>query len=59
MARVSGLRDNPGFFIGLLVLGFFVGTAGHVYKNNFAVGIGIAMVFLATVVIPGLVYFTD
>jgi ABC-type phosphate transport system permease subunit len=56
---VSSLADKPGIFIGLLVLGFLVGTAGHIYKSNFAIGLGIAMVFAATVVIPGLVYFTD
>jgi ABC-type phosphate transport system permease subunit len=56
---VTSLQDRPSIFIGLLVLGFLVGMFGHVYKSNFAIGIGIAMVFSATVVIPGLVYFSD
>jgi hypothetical protein len=56
---VSSLADKPGVFIALLVLGFVVGTFGHIYKNNFVIGLGIAMVFSATVVIPGLVYFTE
>lgn len=59
MGRVSGLRDDPGFFIAIMALGFVIGTAGHVYRNQFAVGVGIALVFVATVLLPGLVYFTD
>jgi hypothetical protein len=59
LALVSSLQDSPGLFIGMLVLGFLIGTFGHIYKSNFAIGIGIALVFSATVVIPGLVYFSD
>ena len=42
-----------------MALGFLVGTAGHVYKNNFAVGVGIGMVFLATLLLPAVVFFSD
>jgi hypothetical protein len=56
---LNSLRDSPGFFIALMALGFFVGTAGHVYKSQFTVGLGIFMVFSATVLIPGYVYFSD
>ena len=56
---MSSLQDSPGLFIGLLALGFLVGTFGHVYKSNFAIGLGIAMIFSATVVIPGLVFLSD
>lgn len=56
---MNSLQDRPSVFIGLLVLGFLVGTFGHVYKSNFAIGLGIAMVFSATVVIPGLVFLSD
>ena len=59
MGSVSSLRDSPGYFIALMALGFFVGTVGHVYKSQFAVGLGIFMVFAATVLIPGYVYFSD
>ena len=52
-------NPSPGFFIALMALGFIVGTAGHVYKNNFTIGLGIAMVFLATIVLPLLVFATD
>lgn len=52
-------NPSPGFFIVLMALGFVIGTAGHVYKNNFTIGLGIAMVFLATIVLPLLAFATD
>ena len=36
----------------LMLVGFFVGTAGHLYKSRLAVAIGIAMIFLATLLLP-------
>jgi hypothetical protein len=36
----------------LMLVGFFVGTAGHLYKSRLVVGIGIAMIFLATLLLP-------
>ena len=52
-------NPTPGVFIALMALGFIVGTAGHVYKSNFTIGIGIAMVFSATLLLPLLIYATD
>lgn len=43
---------DPKHFIVLLLLGFVIGTLGHVYKSKTMVATGIAMVFLATVGIP-------
>ena len=43
---------DPKAFLVLLLLGFVVGTLGHVYKSKTMVATGIAMVFLATVAIP-------
>lgn len=59
MGPVPNWNPSPGFFIALMALGFLVGTAGHVYKSNFWIGTGIAMVFLATIVLPLLIYATD
>jgi hypothetical protein len=39
-------------YLTLMVLGFVVGTVGHVYRSKLAVGIGIAMIFLATLLLP-------
>ena len=37
----------------LMLVGFVLGAAGHLYKSKLVVGIGIAMIFLATE-LPGL-----
>jgi hypothetical protein len=36
----------------LMLVGFFLGAAGHLYKSRLIVGIGIAMIFLATLLLP-------
>ena len=36
----------------LMLAGFVVGTAGHLYKSKLTVGIGIAMIFCATLLLP-------
>jgi hypothetical protein len=43
-------------FIALLVGGFAIGVMGHIVRSRTAVAIGIGLVFLATVVLPLLVY---
>ena len=50
---------SPVFFIVLMALGFLVGTAGHVYGSKFAIGLGIAMVFAATLLLPLLLHLSD
>ena len=56
---LAAFDPSPGPFIALMALGFFVGTAGHVYKSNWAIGTGIAMIFLSTILLPLLIYATD
>jgi hypothetical protein len=55
---LAAFDPSPAPFIALMALGFLVGTAGHVYKSQWAVGIGIAMVFMATLLLPLLAYST-
>ena len=43
---------SPTFFIVLLVLGFVIGTFGHLIKSRTLVAAGVTMVFAATVFIP-------
>jgi hypothetical protein len=43
---------SPSFLVALLGLGFLVGAAGHVIKSRAVVAAGIAMIFLATVLLP-------
>jgi hypothetical protein len=53
---LAALSTSPGPFIALTLLGFLVGIGGHIYKSNSAIAIGIGMVFLGTVVLPGIVF---
>lgn len=39
-------------YLYLMLAGFVVGTAGHLYKSRLAVGVGIAMIFCATLLLP-------
>ena len=43
---------SPSFFIVLLVLGFVIGTFGHLIKSRTLVAAGVILVFAATVFIP-------
>jgi len=36
----------------LMLAGFIVGTAGHLYKSRFVVVVGIFMIFAATLLLP-------
>jgi hypothetical protein len=39
-------------YLTLMLVGFLVGAAGHLYKSRLVVAIGIAMIFLATLLLP-------
>jgi hypothetical protein len=43
---------SPSFFIVLLLLGFVIGTFGHLIKSRTLVAAGVILVFAATVFIP-------
>jgi hypothetical protein len=43
---------SPSFLVALLGFGFLVGAIGHVIKSRPLVVAGIAMIFLATVLLP-------
>jgi len=40
------------FYLALMMLGFLISIWGHAAKSKIAVGIGIGLIFLATVVFP-------
>jgi hypothetical protein len=48
----DSFRTSPNPFIALMIAGFAVGTFGYLYGSRFIVGIGVALVFLATLLIP-------
>jgi hypothetical protein len=43
---------SPRAYIALMGLGFLVGTAGHIVRSKPLIAAGIAMIFLATVLLP-------
>jgi hypothetical protein len=48
----GGFRVSPTTFIVVFGLGFVIATFGHIIKSRTLVAIGVAMIFLATVLVP-------
>jgi hypothetical protein len=48
----SKFSTSPDPYVALMGGGFAVGIFGYLYGSRFIVGIGVAMVFLATLLIP-------
>lgn len=47
---------DPRPFVAMMVAGFVIGVAGHVVRSRTLVVAGIGLVFLATFLLPLLVY---
>ena len=52
-------RPSPAPFIALMVLGFVIGVAGHIYKSRPVIATGIGLIFIATLLLPLAVNATD
>jgi hypothetical protein len=53
LAQGTGdLSTSPWPFITLFAVGFGLGVLGHLYGSRVLVGFGIAIVFVATLVLP-------
>jgi hypothetical protein len=50
---------SPLPFIVIMGVGFLIGTAGHVYRSKAMVATGIALIFLATLLLPLGLYLSD
>ena len=50
--ETSDFSTSPWPFILLFGAGFGIGVLGHLYGSRFLVGFGIALVFVATLVLP-------
>jgi phosphoglycerol transferase MdoB-like AlkP superfamily enzyme len=48
----SIVPDQMGPYVALLLAGFAVGIAGHLFRARWLIALGIAMIFLATLVLP-------
>jgi hypothetical protein len=42
----------------LIGLGFLVGIAGHILRNNAAIATGIGLIFIGSLVLPLIVYLS-
>lgn len=49
---------SPLPFIVLMGAGFLIGTAGHVYASRTMIATGIALIFIATLLLPLGLYFS-
>jgi len=49
---LAAYSPSPYPFIGLMALGFFVGTVGHLYKSKSLIATGIGLIFLSTLLLP-------
>jgi hypothetical protein len=52
-------RVSPTFFVAVMLLGFVIGTFGHVVKSRTLVALGIGLVFSATVALPVVVALSN
>jgi phosphate/sulfate permease len=59
LVTTSGFATSPTPFIALMMGGFAIGIFGYLYGSRFIVAIGVAMIFLATLVIPLLVNISN
>jgi len=58
-ALATILPDTITPYLLLMLGGFVVGTAGHLYKSKLVVAIGILMIFAATLLLPLAVIATE
>jgi hypothetical protein len=55
----AAFAPSPAPFIALMLLGFVIGVAGHVYKSRPVIATGIGLIFLATLLLPLAIDATD
>ncbi len=48
----GGLDVEPAPFLAMFGFGFLLAAGGHLYESQFAVGLGIAIVFVTLVAVP-------
>ena len=53
------VHPDPLPLAALVVLGFLVGIAGHVYRSNAAILTGIGLILLGSIGLPVALYLSD
>jgi hypothetical protein len=56
---LAAFSPSPTPFLVLMLVGFLVGTAGHVFRSRATIVAGIGMILLATVLLPLGIYLAD
>jgi hypothetical protein len=52
LAQSDSFRTSPDPFIALMIAGFAVGVFGYLAGSRVLVGVGVVMIFFATLLIP-------
>lgn len=52
LAQGDSFRTSPDPFIALMIGGFAIGVFGYLAGSRLIVAVGVAMIFLATLLIP-------
>jgi hypothetical protein len=52
LAQSDSFRTSPDPFIALMIGGFAIGVFGYLAGSKVLVGVGVTMIFLATLLIP-------
>ena len=55
----AAFAPSPVPFIVLMGIGFVVGVAGHVYGSRALIATGIGLIFIATLLLPLVLYATE
>ena len=48
----AALPHSPGPYIALVLVGFAIGTLGHLFKVRWLVGVGIALIVVGALLLP-------
>jgi hypothetical protein len=48
----AALPHSPGAYIAIVLVGFAIGTLGHLFKVRWLVGIGITLIVLGALLLP-------
>ena len=49
---IAALPHSPGPYIAIVVAGFVLGTCGHLFKQRWLVGVGIALIVVGALLLP-------
>ncbi len=50
--QTGGFRVDPTAFVAIFGLGLLLGMFGHLFKSKTMVALGIALIFLTTLIVP-------